>query len=59
MTSKPDDDIVIKLAADRAALIALAEALGEIAADLWLDGKLDLDDELVLTVHAPREIVEP
>ncbi len=36
-------DVTVKLALDPEALMALAEALGEIAADLWLDGEIDLD----------------
>lgn len=34
--------VVLDLA-DPAALLALAEALGEAAADLYLDGKIDVD----------------
>lgn len=44
---------VILEVGDPAAVRALAEALGELAADLWLDGKF----ELPLTDESPRKIV--
>jgi hypothetical protein len=40
-------------ASNRRAVLALAEALGEIAADMWLDGRL----EIPLTDDERREIV--
>jgi len=39
----PISRMVLLEVRDRGALLALAEALGEIAADLWIAGKLDVD----------------
>ncbi|MDX2091221.1 MAG: hypothetical protein SFX73_25405 [Kofleriaceae bacterium] len=38
----PTRDVEVELAATPDALIALAERIGEMAANLWLDGKLTI-----------------
>lgn len=46
---KPEDSAPVRVVldvADPAALLALAEALGEAAADLWVDGKIDVDADV-------------
>lgn len=56
-TSKADAAPRVVLSVKRDAAIALAERLGEIAADLWLAGAVDLEDENTLTDESTREIV--